>query len=122
MDRVIHFEIAAKDPEVITKFYREALGWEIKAWEGGEGYWLVMTGPQGTPGIDGGIMPAGFSQPVINTVVVESLDEAQARIEAAGGKKVYGPNDIPGVGRHAYFADPEGTWFGVLQPSEEMRM
>lgn len=122
MNRVIHFEIGAKNPDVIVKFYQEALGWEIKAWEGGESYWLVMTGEQGTPGIDGGIMPAGFPQPVINTIAVDSLEDTIAKIEAAGGKTVYGPNDIPGVGRHAYCADPEGTMFGVLQPSSEMEM
>lgn len=119
MGRVMHFEIAAKDPELIMKFYREALGWEIKQWED-QPYWLVMTGSRDTPGIDGGIMPAGFPQPVINTVVVDNFDEALARIEAAGGKKVHGPNDIPGVGKHAYCADPEGTMFGVLEPSGEM--
>jgi len=120
MGRVIHFEIAAKDPDLITRFYQEALGWEIKVWEGSEEYRLVMTGPRDTPGIDGGIMPSGFPQPVINTVLVDSFDEALARIEAAGGKKVHGPNDIPGVGKHAYCADPEGTMFGILQPSDEM--
>lgn len=119
MGRIVHFEIGAKDTERIIKFYREALGWEITPWEGGD-YWLVMTGPQDTPGIDGGIMPSGFPQPVINTLTVDNLDDAIAHIEAAGGKKVYGPQDIPKVGRHAYCADPEGTWFGVLQPAEEM--
>ncbi|MHB9108145.1 MAG: VOC family protein [Armatimonadota bacterium] len=119
MSRVVHFEIGAKNPETIIKFYQEALGWEINAWEGGD-YWLVTTGERDTPGIDGGIMPSGFPQPVINTIAVDSLDDTIARIEAAGGKKVYGPQDIPGIGRHAYCADPEGTWFGVLQPSGEM--
>ena len=42
------------------------------------------------------------------------------KVEAAGGKKVHGPNEIPGVGVHAYCADPEGNLFGILQPATEM--
>ena len=57
-----------------------------------------------------------FDQPVINTVYVESLDDAIRRVEAAGGKKVHGPNEVPGVGLHAYCSDPEGTLFGLMEP------
>lgn len=120
MNRVIHFEIAADDPEKVGRFYHDALGWEIKKWDGPQPYYLVMTGPEGTPGIDGGIMPRGFPQPVINTIAVDSLEDTIARIEAAGGKKVYGPQEIPGIGQHAYCADPEGNWFGIMQPAGEM--
>jgi predicted enzyme related to lactoylglutathione lyase len=32
-----------------------------------------------------------------------------------------GPNEIPGVGLHAYCADPEGNLFGILQPAPASR-
>lgn len=117
MSRPIHFEILAQDPTRANEFYKNALGWEINPWEmPGSTYWLVRTG-KGNRGIDGAIMqPGDLRQAVINTIEVVSLDESRNRIEAAGGRLVQGPNDIPNVGMHAYFADPEGTLFGILQP------
>ena len=116
MTRPVHFEILADDPEKVGAFYREVLGWEISSWEGPQPYWLVTTGPEGVPGINGGIMHRHFSQPVINTIEVDSLDEILPKVEAAGGKTVQGPNEIPGRGLHAYCEDPEGNLFGVLEP------
>lgn len=117
MSRPIHFEILAQDPARATEFYKQAFGWEVNAWDmPGSTYWLVATG-RGPRGIDGAIMPPGqLAQVVINTIEVASMDEARAKIEAAGGRLVQGPNEIPNVGVHAYFADLEGTLFGVLQP------
>lgn len=60
-----------------------------------------------------------LEQPVINTVEVESLADTLKKIEAAGGKKVHGPNLIPGIGNHAHCVDPEGTMFGVLEPLKQ---
>jgi hypothetical protein len=114
--RPIHFEILAKEPEKMSTFYRELFGWKIAAWEGPMAYWMVTTGPEGTPGINGGMMRRELPQAVINTVCVDSLEASLARVEALGGRKIMGPNDIPGIGKHAYCADPEGTIFGMLQP------
>ena len=56
-----------------------------------------------------------FPQPVTNTVEVESMEEAIAKVEGAGGKKVHGPNEIPGIGIQAYCTDTEGNIFGLHQ-------
>ena len=119
MFRPVHFEIFANDPEAVGAFYQKVFGWEIHKWEGPLPYWLVSTGPKDSPGIDGGIgqRPPNHPQPVINTIPVESLASTLAQVEAAGGKKVHGPMDIPGIGQLAYCADTEGTLFGILQPS-----
>lgn len=119
MSRPIHFEILSDDPEKTAAFYREALGWEVSTWDGPQSYWLATTGAKGTPGIDGGFMSKEFDQAVINTVHSDDLAAATARIEKAGGKVVNGPNEIPGVGTHSYFSDPDGTLFGVMQPKSE---
>ncbi|MDD5541547.1 MAG: VOC family protein [Acidobacteriia bacterium] len=117
MARPVHFEILANDPEKMAEFYRKTLGWKIATWNDPQAYWLVTTGPDDTPGINGGIMERHFQQAVINTVQVESLEQMIASIEVAGGKKVFGPHEIQGVGTHAYCADPEGNMFGILQPT-----
>ena len=110
MGRIIHFEILGDDPARLAEFYRQTLGWEFQSWDGGHPYVLLATGPKDEDGIDGAIMPRFFPQAVINT--------ALARIEAAGGKKVWGPNEIPNIGTHAYCEDPEGNMFGVIQAAD----
>jgi hypothetical protein len=75
-------------------------------------YVLVTTGPEGAPGINGG-MPRQPGQPVINTVDVPSVDEYTAKVEANGGKIAAPKMAIPGVGYVAYCVDTEGNVFGV---------
>jgi predicted enzyme related to lactoylglutathione lyase len=117
MSRPVHFEIQADDPEKIAGFYHDLFGWEVATWEGPQTYWMVTTGPEDTPGINGGILHRHFPQAVINTVMIDSLEEMISRVEAAGGKLVHGPNEIQGAGTHAYCADPEGNLFGMMQPA-----
>ena len=120
MNRPVHFEILADNPEKIGAFYRSVFAWEIKSWEGGgDAYWMVTTGAKDVPGIDGGIMGRQFPQAVINTVEVESLAGAIKKVLAEGGKTMSEPNEVPGVGTFAYCADPEGNIFGMLQPSPQ---
>ena len=118
MNRVIHFEILADDPVRASRFYEQVLGWKVGAPAGmEEQYWLVTTGGDGEAGINGGLMARHFPQPVINTVQVESLSDVLASVKANGGAVAHGPNEIPGIGTHAYCTDTEGNMFGVLQPA-----
>ena len=119
MNRPIHFEILADDPVRVGQFYGDVFGWSTAEWGGGEqGYWLVTTGPSETPGINGGMMKRHFPQGVINTIEVADVEATVSAVEESGGKKVHGPEVVPGVGLHAYCSDPEGTIFGVLQPDK----
>lgn len=122
MGRVVHFEILGDDPARLAEFYRAALGWDVQSWEGAEDfqveYLIASTGPKDADGIDGAFMRRQFAQPVINTALVDSLDDALEKTRAAGGKVVFGPQEIPNVGTHAYCEDPEGNLFGVIQEPE----
>ncbi len=121
MKRPVHFEILADSPEEVGVFYSEVLDWEVTTWgEGEQTYWLLTTGSDDTPGINGAIMGRSFKQAVINTIEVESLEDTLKKVSAAGGKTVHGPNEVPGVGMHAYCADPEGNLFGLMEPLPEM--
>jgi len=116
MLRVVHFEINADDPERAVKFYQQVFGWEIKKWNGPIDYWLVMTGPNDQPGIDGGIMKrANPEATTYNTVNVPSVDEFSKKIIEHGGKIVVPKMAVPGVGYMAYCADTEGNVFGIMQ-------
>ena len=117
MHRPIHFEILAEDPKKIGSFYQAVFGWEVATWGDEEqGYFLLTTGPDEVAGINGAIMGPQFPQAVINTLEVDSLDEAIEKVRSNGGKLVHGPNEVPGAGTHAYCADPAGVLFGMMEP------
>jgi uncharacterized protein len=59
MNRVMHFEIQADEPERAANFYREIFGWTIEKIPGlGWDYWMVMTADKDSkePGINGGLL------------------------------------------------------------------
>ena len=115
MSRVIHFEIPASDPERASKFYQKLFGWHIEKWPGPMEYWMVTTGAEGTPGINGGLMRNTQVKTTTNTIGVESVDKAIEATKSAGGQLVMPKTPIPGVGYFAYCLDTEGNLFGVMQ-------
>ncbi len=121
MPRVVHFELGAVQPERAVEFYRKVFGWEITKWEGPQDYWLIMTGEEKEPGIDGGLAKRGdapFPQPVTNTIDVPSVDEAIKKVEANGGEILVPKSPVPGVGWLSYFKDTEGNIFGMMEADE----
>jgi uncharacterized protein len=123
MPRVVHFEIHADDPERAIKFYSTLLGWSFTKWDGPMTYWVVITGADGTPGINGGLLkrnhPISGNDGVIAyvcTVQVEQLDRDFARALELGGAVALPKMPVPGVGWLAYLKDTEGNVFGIMQP------
>lgn len=115
MARPIHFEIPADDPERAIGFYSTALGWRAQKFDGME-YWLVTTGAEGEPGIDGGISRRRVpDERAVNVMGVESVTAALRRIEQAGGTVTVPRMAIPGVGWVGYALDTEGNPFGVFR-------
>ena len=55
MPRPTHFEIQAGDPARAIKFYESVFGWSFQKWDGPMPYWMVTTGPDSKPGINGGL-------------------------------------------------------------------
>jgi predicted enzyme related to lactoylglutathione lyase len=122
MPRPVHFDITADDPERAVAFYEKVFGWKLTHWEGGgpTDYWLIVTGDDSEPGINGGLSrrPDGDAPSTTNTISVDSLDDAVAAVTEAGGEIVHERMPIPGVGWFAAFSDTEGNSFGLMQPDE----
>lgn len=118
MPRVVHFEIYTDDPERVRGFYQDVFGWQIKKWEGPNEYWLITTGKEEEPGINGGLLRPreGQSAGTINTINVPSLDQFIQKIEQRGGIICVPKMAIQGIGWLAYAQDPEGNVFGILEP------
>jgi uncharacterized protein len=121
MPRVVHFEIHAGDPARAINFYEKCFGWTFQKWEGPMDYWLVTTGPDDKPGINGGLVRRRGEidgQAVIAyvcTIDVESVDSAIATAEESGGSVVLPKMPVPGVGWLVYCKDTEGNIFGMMQ-------
>ena len=113
MSRVIHFEIPALDPERASGFYQKVFRWKFDKWAGPMEYWMVRTGAEGTPGINGGLMRNTNVKTTANTIGVESVDAALATGKSAGGKLAVPKTPIPGVAYFAYCEDTKGNLFGV---------
>ncbi len=112
-DRVIHFEIPADEPQRAVAFYEAAFGWRISKCDAPEEYWNVKTGEG--PGINGALLPRGTVTATTNTIGVDDLDLAIARVEKHGGSVVGSPMIIPAVGRFCYARDTEGNLLGLMQ-------
>jgi predicted enzyme related to lactoylglutathione lyase len=116
MPRVIHFEIGTDDPERASQFYAMVFGWKTVKWAGPIDYWLITTGPETEPGIDGAIMRrAAPNMATVNTIGVESVSEYQDLVIAHGGKVIMPREVVPGVGYFAYCQDTEGNTFGIME-------
>lgn len=121
MPRVVHFEIHAADPNRAVKFYQTLFGWTFQKWEGPMEYWLVTTGPNDQPGINGGLVQRQGEidgQAVIAyvcTVDVENLDASVQMAVDNGGQIAVPKMPIPGMGWLAYCKDTEGNIFGMMQ-------
>lgn len=120
MPRVVHFEIHAEQPERAAAFYTALFRWKIEQWAGME-YWLVTTGPDDRPGINGGITrrrgPVDGQAVIayVCTVDVDNLDASVAAAVQHGGQNVMPKMPVPGVGWLAYCKDTEGNIFGMMQ-------
>ena len=115
MSRVIHFEIAAENPERAVKFYQKAFGWMIEKW-GPVDYWLVTTGENEEPGINGAITEKNdHLASTTNTIGVVSFEDAVKRIIEAGGQQLMPKTAVPGIGYMTYCKDTEGNVFGIMQ-------
>lgn len=126
MPRVVHFEIHAEEPARAAAFYTALFNWKIEQWSGMD-YWLVTTGPDDRPGINGGITRRRGTidgQAVIAYVCTIDVDNVDASVASAvkhGGLNVMPKMAVPGVGWLAYCKDTEGNIFGVMQNDPEAR-
>ena len=118
--KFVWHENNSTDAKKAQDFYTQLLGWDIEVFKPGEmDYGMIKAGGQTHGGF--GTAQGGAPSHWIGHVLVEDLDETLRRIEAAGGKIVAGPMDIPDVGRMAIITDPQGAVLSAFQPaSDEM--
>jgi predicted enzyme related to lactoylglutathione lyase len=124
MNRVVHFEIQADEPERAINFYTDVFGWTFERW-GEQKYWMLMTAPKDStePGINGGLLPRPVkladgmcgTNAFVCTIQVDNYDEMTKKIESAGGKVAMPKFALAGMAWQGYFLDTEGNTFGLHQ-------
>jgi uncharacterized protein len=110
----IWHENNSTDPSKAKSFYTELLGWDTEAWPGEMEYTIIKVGDKGHGGLSA--VQGGAPSHWMGNVFVEDVDEVARRTEAAGGKILYGPDDIPEVGRFALISDPQGATVSAFAP------
>jgi predicted enzyme related to lactoylglutathione lyase len=118
---VVHFEIVGTTPARLREYYGELFGWSFdvgdtvsgEVSEPGE-YGFV---PASVAGINGGIGGGPSLRPkVLFYVGVDDVESALSQAEALGGRRVFGPDGVPGKLVVGQFTDPEDNLVGVAGP------
>lgn len=113
------YELGTTDLDGAARFYETVLDWQVQE-SGVEGFDYRIASSGGGNGV-AGLMALGEQEgnPPPNWIFyleVEDCDAAGQAVTAGGGTLLKEPADIPGTGRFAVCADPQGAVFGILHP------
>jgi len=120
ISEVVHFEIPAKDPKRLRKFYTNVFGWKFKnSAAQNMQYWNINTGTKHSPGVEGGLYKKGSqNQTPVNYIATTDIEETMAEVEREGGHITVGDKNTPGHGRTALGTDPEGNPIGFFESQD----
>ena len=117
MPTVVHFDIAADNPERAKKFYEGMFNWKIEAPPAPPDYYLIETEDlSGKAGVGGGLgKRQNPGQRITTYFGVDSIDEYVAKVGKLGGTILQPKMTVPGWGYLAACLDTEGNLFGLWQ-------
>lgn len=120
----VWYELMTTDMAAATRFYGEVVGWKARdAGMPGMAYTLLASGSDDIAGLmdlpqsarDMGAPPSW-----IGHVWVDDVDLGAASFAAGGGQVYRAPEDIPGIGRFAIVADPQGAVLALFKGEGDM--
>ena len=118
--RFVWHELTTADSPAATAFYTQVVGW--RAQDSGMpdmAYTLMLVGEAPVAGVmrtPAELQAIGAPPCWSGYVAVYDVDAMQARVLTAGGKLLRPAGDIPGIGRFAVVADPQGASFILFKP------
>ncbi len=122
--RFVWHELMTADAPAAARFYAEVVGWTTQAGMNPEmDYTLLLAGDRQAAGLmalteqakAGGAVPGWTGY-----VAVDDVDASAALALSLGGQVCMPPMDIPGVGRFAVVADPQGAVIALFGDDGEM--
>ena len=119
----VWYDVMTTDTKAAESFYRTVIGWDIKdSGMADRSYSLLSVGST----MIGGLMPIpeearamGTSPMWMGYIGVDDVDACAERVTAAGGVVHRPPEDIPGIGRFAVVADPDGAGFILFRGASD---
>ena len=120
-NQVVHFEIVGTDPARLHAYYGELFGWTFDL---GDTVSQQVSEPglygfvdASIAGVNGGVGGGSSLRPkALFYVGVDDVEAALAQAESLGGRRVFGPDGVPGKLVVGQFTDPEGNLIGVAGP------
>lgn len=110
----IWYELMTPDPDGAKEFYDDVVGWSIEARPSGQMDYRMIAAPGG--GLVGGVFRLdedmrahGAAPKWAPYFAVVDVDAAVSKARDLGAHVFVPPADIPGVGRFALIADPQGA-------------
>lgn len=120
----IWYELMTTDTGAAGRFYADVVGWTVGDFDGDvSGYRIFSAGEAGVTGmmaLPADAAQSGMRPGWLGYIGVDNVDAAVASITAAGGAVRTPARDLPGVGRMAMVADPQGVAFDVMRGVSEL--
>lgn len=116
--RFTWFDLMTGDPAAASDWYAQHMAWGTQAWDGPMAYTMFTQGDEtfgGAMQLPEEAAKMGAPPHWLGYVGVADVDGAVARAGELGGRVMRPGTDIPGVGRFAILADPEGAVFAVFR-------
>jgi len=108
----VWYELITPDADTAARFYGAVVGWTSRAAEAAAGYRILSAQGADVAGILSSAEGAacdGMRPTWLGYVGVDDVDASAAAIASTGGTILVPPTDMPGVGRFAFFQDPQGV-------------
>jgi predicted enzyme related to lactoylglutathione lyase len=111
--------LVTPDERAAGAFYLGLFGWSAEVQDmGGMQYTTFANDGRPAGGMyQPGAEQAGMPPAWVVYFAVDDCDQAAEQVVALGGAVVSPAHDVPGVGRFAIVADPQGATFGIIKLS-----
>ena len=124
MPTIVHFDIAADNPQRAKKFYEALFGWNLEGPPGMADYFLIDTEDlEGNKSVGGGLgIRINPTQRITNYIGVDNIEESSKRVEEFGGEVMSPKLVVSGWGYLTICHDTEGNIFGLWQDDKDAVM
>ena len=113
------YELWTTDAAAARAFYRGVLGWDAKTSGSGRASYTTLSAEQvpvaGLATLPADAVARGVQPGWIGYVTVTNVDAGAVQAKELGGSVYLGPADVPGIGRYALVADPQGGYLALFK-------
>ena len=113
--RFVWHELMTTDTKAAAAFYPKVTSWKTQSWDKDPSYtlWVGGNGPfGGVRSLPDAVRASGPAW--LAYIGTPDVDATLQRAQGLGARVVMGASDIPGTGRMAVLADPQGAAFAIF--------